>query len=197
MTAKTNTQSKVELSKKRQSPMPEQTESNQQQLTSFELGAIIQRMQDVPGKLAPGSAQKLQHTIGNQVMGRLFTRTPSRHSVHTPSIATSLQRMLAARGIQAKLTVNAPDDQYEQEADAAAKHVVSTINAPKAPPQTTQRQEEDDDIQMKPLPVISSLQRQEDEELQLKPIIQRQEEDEQIMTKPMLQRGDYGAGGHS
>ena len=37
-----------------------------------------------------------------------------------------------------------------------------------------QRQEEEE-LQMKPLPGISSLQRQEEEELQMKPLVQRQE----------------------
>ena len=47
--------------------------------------------------------------------------------------------MLVARNIQAKLTVNAPNDQYEQEADAVAKQVVSTINTSKSPANTLDR----------------------------------------------------------
>ncbi len=35
-----------------------------------------------------------------------------------------LQRLLRARGIQAKLKINEPDDKYEQEADRVAEQVM-------------------------------------------------------------------------
>ena len=66
------------------------------------------------------------------------------------------------------MTVNAPNDQFEQEADAVAKAVTSQVSAPEV---QRQMPEEDEELQTK------SLQRQEipeDEEETL----QRQELDE-------------------
>jgi len=87
----------------------------------------------------------------------------------TPNDAKILQRTFGNRAVrsfilQRKMTVGPVGDKYEQEADAVAKQVVQAINTPKVPP--VQRQEEDDELQMKPfptaipLPTISTLQRQ-------------------------------------
>jgi hypothetical protein len=89
---------------------------------------------------------QLQHTYGNRYV----------------------QRLIESKRVQAKLTVNSPDDTYEQEADRVAHAVVNNTH-----PQA-QRQ----DIQ---------------EELQAKPVLQRQdipEEEEEIQAKPVLQRQD-------
>ncbi len=59
--------------------------------------------------------------------------------------------------IQCKLTIGAPGDQYEQEADRVAAQVVNQIHAPTAveptQAQTVQREEtlEEDELQMKPM----------------------------------------------
>jgi len=106
--------------------------------------------------------------------------------------------------VQAKLTIGAPDDQYEQEADRVADQVMSTPAATNP----VQRQAEDDELQMKPLasritPLVQRetepeedelqtkrIQREampEEDELQAKPI-QREmesEEEEPIQTKPI------------
>ena len=57
-------------------------------------------------------------------------------------------------GVQAKLTVGQPNDQYEQEADRVAAQVVSSINQPSS--QSVQREvdTDDEDIQRKPLESI-------------------------------------------
>ena len=111
--------------------------------------------------------------------------------------------------IQAKLTVGAPNDKYEQEADAVAAKVVERINSPQ-PPQpppnpsragAVQRQAAlEEELQQKPL--AESIQRQtaaEDEELQQKPLaaeIRRQaapEEEAALQQKPLaenIQRQD-------
>lgn len=81
----------------------------------------------------------MQRTIGNQALGHLM--------------------------VQRKMTLGPVGDKYEQEADTIAKQVVSKIQAPQTHTtlaKTTQRQEEED-LQMKPIPDISSLQRQEEE----------------------------------
>ncbi|MCB8920847.1 MAG: DUF4157 domain-containing protein [Ardenticatenaceae bacterium] len=124
----------------------------------------IQRVIQSPQSITPAEARQLQHTIGNRALGRL-------------------------PHIQAKLTVGPVGDQYEQEADRVASQVVQAIHSPTV--HTAQRQEEEEELQMKP---ISTLQRQEDEEeLQMKPsfILQRQEEEEEeVQMKPVsaLQR---------
>ncbi|MDX2228498.1 MAG: DUF4157 domain-containing protein [Leptolyngbyaceae cyanobacterium bins.349] len=69
--------------------------------------------------------------------------------------------------IQTKLTVGAPNDQYEQEADRVADQVLSMPDT--AAQQPVQREGmEDDELQMKP---IATIQREEteDDELQMKP----------------------------
>ncbi|MFO7679169.1 MAG: DUF4157 domain-containing protein [Chloroflexota bacterium] len=129
-----------------------------------------------PESISPAEAQTLQRTIGNQALSRLT--------------------------IQRKMTLGPVGDAYEQEADAVAKQVVGQLNTP----QTAQRQEDEEELQMKPLaqrqedeeelqvkpmPAISSLQRQEDEEeLQMKPLAQRQEEEEELQAKSETTKGD-------
>lgn len=113
--------------------------------------------------------------------------------------------VLQALGVQAKLAIGAPNDQYEQEADQVAAQVVQRLHQPQPQRPAVQRQEmpeEDEDLQMKPL--AHSIQRQEmpeeDEDLQMKPLahsIQRQkmpEEDEDLQMKPLLQCHGAGAG---
>jgi hypothetical protein len=87
--------------------------------------------------------------------------------------------------IQAKLTVNAPGDQYEQEADAVAAQVM-TMRAP------AQRQAmpEEDELHASRKPLVQRA--TEEDELQAKPLAQRQampEEDElHASRKPLVQR---------
>ncbi|HSM58118.1 MAG TPA: DUF4157 domain-containing protein [Candidatus Sulfomarinibacteraceae bacterium] len=112
----------------------------------------------------------------------------------------SLQRLARRRGltIQAQMTVTAAGDQYEQEADAVASRIVERLQTPSSPPSPSdngvQRQEEDEELQPKPLADnISRLQRQEmeEEELQMQRQeaeeeelqMQRQEEDEELQMQ--------------
>jgi hypothetical protein len=82
--------------------------------------------------------------------------------------------------IQAKLNIGEPNDKYEKEADDTASKVVQQINSPtqeKSVQKQEAMEEEDEELQMKP---ISKIQRQEameeeDEELQMKSLVQRRE----------------------
>ena len=102
-------------------------------------------------------------------------------AVSTPQ--SSLQRMLANRQIQAKLTLGPVGDKYEQEADAVAKQVVGSLSAAKTTDgePSAQRQEEEDELQMKPTAVLQR--QEEEEELQMKPLVQRQEDEEELQAK--------------
>ncbi len=101
-----------------------------------------------------------------------------------------VQRLLSSRAVQAKLTVSAPDDEYEQEADRVGDQVA------RAAIEGVQRQpmeEEEEMLQAKPLQrqeeeeeelMPKAIQRQEEEELLQGKFIQRQEEEEELMMKP-------------
>ncbi|GBO53350.1 hypothetical protein APA_1257 [Pseudanabaena sp. lw0831] len=108
----------------------------------------------------------------------------STESSDTPIQAKPQKRLKAIASqrmaIQAKLSIGEPNDKYEKEADNTAAMVVQQINSP-TQEQSVQRQEsmeeEDEELQMKP---ISTIQRQEsmeeeDEELQMKSLVQRRE----------------------
>ena len=104
-----------------------------------------------------------------------------------------VQRLLKSQAVQAKLTVNPPDDQYEQEADRVADAMT------RAPVSRVQRETEEEELQAEPL---SDVQRnKEEEEVQTKPLassitplVQRQaeeEEEQKVQAKtvdgPLLQ----------
>jgi hypothetical protein len=123
--------------------------------------AIISRTMAPGGRgLRPVDVLSLQRSLGNR----------------------AVQRMLAgAPRIQAKLSVNAPGDVYEQEADAVARQVVSSLNGPAASAE----------------PAAAGVQRQPEEDkdkLLTKPLVQREELDEKdkMMAKPTLQREGGG-----
>jgi len=107
---------------------------------------VLQRVHNDSNEISPNDARILQRTIGNQALRRLT--------------------------IQRKMTLGPVGDKYEQEADAVASQVVAKLNAPQplmSANEMIRRKEEEDELQMKPLPAISSLQRQEEEdELQMK-----------------------------
>jgi hypothetical protein len=92
-----------------------------------------------------------------------------------------------AAPVQAKLTVGAVNDPYEQEADAVADRVVNQINSPPEAQSTVQREGEEDELQMKP--IDGAIQREgEEDELQMKPIdgaIQREGEEDELQMKPI------------
>ncbi|MFH7243422.1 MAG: DUF4157 domain-containing protein [Spirulina sp.] len=102
--------------------------------------------------------------------------------------------------LQPKLTIGAPNDKYEQEADRVAAQVVQRIHAPTANPPNENRTYQAQSVQRQAWPeqpvlkMKSTLQREtlpdEEDELQMKPMIQRLEmsEDDGLQMKPMPQR---------
>lgn len=83
-------------------------------------------------------------------------------------------------GVQAKLTVGEPNDQYEQEADQVASKVVNQISAPQ--PSPVQREEKpEDEIQTKPLAAS------------ITPLVQREEKaEEELQTMPVQRVAEVG-----
>jgi len=85
------------------------------------------------------------------------------------------------KSVQTKLTIGAPGDKYEQEADQMAERVMS-MNAP-ANPQSIQRQSEGEEEEVQRSPLAASI----------TPLIQRFSE-ENVQTKLSVQRaGESGA----
>lgn len=111
----------------------------------------------------------------NQVQVQPKPITPQVHDFsHADLFSHAPQRRSIPNVIQAKLTVGAPNDVYEQEADRVAKQVMTT--APPTPPnvQRESEAEEAEDIQTKPLVET------------ITPLVQRQEmleDEEPVQTK--------------
>ena len=82
---------------------------------------------------------------------------------------------VAASGIQTKLTVGAPGDVYEQEADRVAAQVMSMSLAPDHSPQVQRFGEEDNPIQRWSLAqsITPVVQRRVDEQVQMQALVQR------------------------
>src|ERR671915_1065959 len=70
---------------------------------AIDLAKILQRSTLAPGLVRPDELLLLQRTLGNRAVGALLARPAA-----------------SPPQIQAKLTVNAPGDEYEQEADRVA-----------------------------------------------------------------------------
>jgi hypothetical protein len=125
-------------------------------------GSAMQDLLAHPGSASAQDIVTLQRTVGNQATTHF---------------------------IQAKLRVGPVGDHYEREADRVAQQVLAMPETRSRP--QVQRQEEEEELQAKPLAsTISPLvQRQEDEEeLQLK-LVQRQEDEEELQMKS---RGNGG-----
>lgn len=84
----------------------------------------LQRVRLDPSSLTPREVLQLQRAVGNRVVYKLLTKTGT-HSV-----------------IQAKLSVGPVVDKYEQEADRAARQMVSQISTPAPTSQPIQRQQD-------------------------------------------------------
>ena len=140
---------------------------------------LLQRAITDPGAASPADILAIQRRYGNRAVSGL---------------------------IQAKLTVGAVGDVYEQEADRVAEQVLDMpapagqqrAEPPGSPVLQRQVEDEEEELQAKPLAasITPLIQRQEDEEeeLQLKPltpaVLQRQVEDEEeeLQLKPLAQR---------
>lgn len=113
------------------------------------------------------SEAPLESTLGNQTMQALMTGQTPRGGLNS--------------FIQAKMSVNAPNDVYEQEADAVAASVISRMHTSKV-----QREADDEELQMMPV------QRQEDEEEMQTMPIQRQEDEEEMQMMPIQRKHSDG-----
>ena len=89
--------------------------------------------------------------------------------------------------IQTKLSIGQAGDQYEQEADTMADHVVQQSKNP-SPAIQTKCAACEDDAQMKP--AIQKMGEEEEEAVQMKPTIQKmgEEEEEAVQMKPAIQK---------
>jgi uncharacterized protein DUF4157 len=85
----------------------EATFASEKALQPLAPSTILQRAALAPESLRPAEVVRMQQTLGNRAVGGLLNQSSS-------------QRPL----IQAKLTVNAPGDEYEQEADRMAEEVM-------------------------------------------------------------------------
>ena len=126
----------------------------------------------------------------DELQPKLLQRQPEEES-------EELQTKPIQAGIQAKLTVGAPNDRYEQEADSVAEKVM-TMPEPNLQAQTAsdpEKEEEPASLQMKPLaaeitPLVQGQEVHEEEEVQTK-ALQREaqpEEEEPVQTKLAVQR---------
>lgn len=129
---------------KKPTPNTKSTPQMRQKQMPFEL--LMEQAALNPTTLAPADASRLQRIIGNRAVGGMMSGH-TQNGTTTDPLTISLQRMLVNRSIQAKLAVSAPNDPYEQEADAVAKQVVSPI---KPSTQIAQRQEGEDEIHKNP-----------------------------------------------
>ena len=183
----------------------------QQPLT---LGASTPSLQPMRDRPSPPIMQRLAIAPLNPLT--THTNQPSHPQPQPQAIAFSNSQP-ENRGdtgrslpIQPKLTIGAPNDKYEQEADRVAQQVVQRLSfsdggqsangkTPPPPNQTLQREvepDEEDELQMKPL-LQREMEPDEEDELQMKPdSLQREvepDEEDELQMKPFLQRQGSGA----
>lgn len=158
MTTKEQPQSKDKNSGTQKSPTPA-VDIQTQQDTPLE--TFIEHAQSNPRSLTPNNVLQLQRLSGNQAVAKLLTGTKP------PSV------------IQAKLTVGAANDHYEQEADRMADQV---MRAPHSPELIAQRTSEEDELQAKPLAES------------ITPLVQRAAEEEELQAKSLNEGGEFTPG---
>lgn len=124
--------------------------------------AILQRAALAPGSLRPADILRLQQTVGNRAIGVLLNRPSGQRPI-----------------VQAKLMVNAPGDEYEQEADRVAEQVMRM-------PAVRGEKLEDEESEVMTRPLGSSIQSKVWDEDEL------EEEEPGVMTKPYLTRRGNG-----
>lgn len=162
--------------------MAEHTFADPKRTTPVQQTVETSEKQTAPLNIESASITDLQRMLGNQ----------------------GLQRMLAQRKIQAKLTVGAADDQYEREADRVAQEVMSAPATEAVQRESEGSEFEDEDIQMKRVDIQRESEggEAEEEELMLKRAdIQREsegaegEEEELLLKRDTIQRADVDMSG--
>ena len=130
--------------------------------------------QHKPFRLEDADVMDLQRTIGNQgvqnVMGGPTVQRKA--DVSLPALPGV---------VQAKMTVNEPGDQFEQEADQVAHEVMTMPD-----PLQRQEMEEEEMVMEKPL----QRQEMEEEEMMMEKPLQRQDEEEEMVMEKPLQRDE-------
>jgi Domain of unknown function (DUF4157) len=104
-------------------------------LQPLEPSAILQRAALAPESLRPADIQRLQQTLGNRAVGQFLSQLSPLRSL-----------------IQAKLTVNAPGDKYEQEADRIAEMVTRTPAVRRAASDEEEDEDEKPEVMARPQP---------------------------------------------
>lgn len=135
-----------------------------------------------PAALRPADILALQRTVGNRAVHRLLTGQAVR-----PQASESQSR----QPIQAKLTVGAAGDKYEQEADRVASQIMSMDAQPANQSIQRKSEKEEDELQRKPsiVPITPLVQREvtpEDEE-QHASHVQRQATSEPAIAAPSIE----------
>ena len=126
----------------------------------------------------------------DQADKQIYPRRPPSNAMSR--LISSLDLPHATKPIQTKLTVGAPGDKYEQEADQVAAQVMSMGDRPQ-PVQREVAPEEEEEVQTKPLGTVQREEIPEEEEVQTKPIaatitplVQREEmPEEEVQAKPI------------
>lgn len=89
---------------------------------------VLQRAEVSLGAIRPSDSHHLQQTAGNRAIGRkLLPRRPNYEpALSLDTMLNSQAQYAVSRAVplQTKLTVNEPDDEYEQEADEVAEAVM-------------------------------------------------------------------------
>ncbi len=129
-------------------------------------------------------ADMMQRAFGNRALGyATAARGESAAMLAHPASVVQRARLV----VQPRLTLGPVDDVYEREADSVASRVVQSMDAAQGQP--VQRQEEEEELQMKAAPgTVQRAGPEEEEELQMKPAlatVQRAgpEEEEELQAK--------------
>ena len=185
-TSKTHKSTTEKIVKKREANPPATQETLAPEQVS--LAAIFQQASADPRTLTSNHVLQLQRAAGNQAVGQLIQRPQNRvqPTVQMKGVPINDDEELeqeadtmgtiARYPLQAKLTVGAANDSYEQEADRVAAQVIST---PAQAPAIQRQGEEEEEIQTKPLAAS------------ITPLIQRQplaEEEEEPLQGKLIQR---------
>ncbi|MEH1826640.1 MAG: hypothetical protein V7L22_14955 [Nostoc sp.] len=159
-------QNKLVVAKTQQDIESETFAGQKMEATKLELQAKF-------GTITPQGQERLdglQANMNGLLLSKLKTAQQFGHNIAN----YSLRRSNEATPIQAKLTIGASGDKYEQQADETAYQVVQQIHQPQTNKLQPEKMSEDEDrLQMKPH--TNNLQQEKipREELQNKPMVQR------------------------
>jgi Domain of unknown function (DUF4157) len=126
------------------------------------LSAIVQRVQQDPNSVSKEETQQLESAIGSKSTKEILTGNKTSWVPEFKGISTQLWGDSGrVAPIQAKLTIGEVGDKYEQEADRVAKDVVQRINTPSTQTDNLQRQETEEELQLKEEFINEIVQRRE------------------------------------